>query len=257
MANLTYIHPSFIVADVKTAVSFYTDKLGFKLRYMGPDDGPFFAMVGRDEISIMLKAIAPEIKPMPNHTRHEWARWDAFIYVSDPDRLFEEYRAGGLSFHQPLKDDGDGLRGFEVMDADGYVLFFGRPLSDHQSPPFPTVLSIKGMSPQLSVADIEHSIEFYTKKLGFSLDFKYEDFYAGIVKDGQSIHLKSGTPPGKDEKNKEDLAIIFSVDSIERLYEEVLGKSIEIVQPLRDMPYGREFYLADPDGNRIGFVEGS
>jgi hypothetical protein len=27
----------------------------------------------------------------------------------------------------PLKDTHDGLRGFELKDADGYVFFFGRP----------------------------------------------------------------------------------------------------------------------------------
>jgi hypothetical protein len=27
----------------------------------------------------------------------------------------------------PLKDTQDGLRGFELRDTDGYVLFFGRP----------------------------------------------------------------------------------------------------------------------------------
>jgi predicted enzyme related to lactoylglutathione lyase len=111
------------------------------------------------------------------------------------------------------------------------------------------------MSPQLPVANIEHSIELYTKKLGFSLDFRYEDFYAGIVKDGHSIHLKCGVPPGSNTKNKEDLEITFSVDNIERLYTEVLGKSIEIVQPLRAMPYGKEFYIADPDGNHLAFLE--
>jgi predicted enzyme related to lactoylglutathione lyase len=110
------------------------------------------------------------------------------------------------------------------------------------------------MSPLLNVSHIGNSIEFYTKKLGFSLDFLYEDFYAGIGKDGHSIHLKCGTLPGKAEKNKDDLEIIFSVDIIERLYEEVQTKSVEIVQPLRDMPYGREFYIADPDGNHIGFI---
>jgi catechol 2,3-dioxygenase-like lactoylglutathione lyase family enzyme len=129
MANLAYIFPSFIVADLKTSVSFYTGKLGFHVRYSGPADGPFFAIVGREEVSIMLKEIAPDIKPVPNHTRHEWARLDAYISVSDPDILYEEYRAGGVRFHQPLKDDNDGLRGFEVTDADGYVLFFGRPMS--------------------------------------------------------------------------------------------------------------------------------
>jgi catechol 2,3-dioxygenase-like lactoylglutathione lyase family enzyme len=127
VANLTYIAPCFIVADVKASVSFYVDKLGFEVRYIAPEGDPFFAIVGRENISIMLKAIAPDILPIPNHTRHEWARLDAYISASDPDSLFEEYRSRGLTFHKPLRDDEDGLRGFELKDADGYVLFFGRP----------------------------------------------------------------------------------------------------------------------------------
>lgn len=130
MANLIYIHPFFIIDKLQTSVSFYVEKLGFEIRYIGPEDDPFYAMVGRDHVSIMLKAITPDIKPVPNHTRHEWARWDAFIYTVDPDTLFAEYRAKGLSFHQSLRDDEDGLRGFEVADADGYILFFGRPKAD-------------------------------------------------------------------------------------------------------------------------------
>jgi uncharacterized glyoxalase superfamily protein PhnB len=84
-------------------------------------------MVGRGPVSIMLKAIADDIKPIPNHTRHEWARWDAYISTEDPDTLFEEFSTTGITFRQPIRDDDDGLRGFEVADADGYVLFFGRP----------------------------------------------------------------------------------------------------------------------------------
>jgi catechol 2,3-dioxygenase-like lactoylglutathione lyase family enzyme len=127
MTNLSFISPFFIVADLKTSVAFYVDKLGFEIYHMGPDDDPFWGMVGRDNVTIMLKAIADNIKPIPNHTRHEWARWDAYISTNDPDALFEEYSSKGITFHQPLKNDGDGLRGFEVADADGYVLFFGRP----------------------------------------------------------------------------------------------------------------------------------
>jgi len=129
MANLTYISPSFIVSNLKASIAFYIDKLGFEVLFIGPDEDPFWAIVGRENISIFLKAIAPDVKPVPNHTRHEWARWDAYISAADPDTLFEEYRSRGVTFHQPLKDDEDNLRGFEVSDADGYVLFFGRPNS--------------------------------------------------------------------------------------------------------------------------------
>ena len=103
------------------------DKLRFEVLHIGPEDDPYWAMVGRGPVSIMLKAIAKDIKPIPNHTRHEWAAWDAYISAVDPDALFEEYNSAGVTFQQTLRDNSDGLRGFEVKDADGYVLFFGRP----------------------------------------------------------------------------------------------------------------------------------
>lgn len=127
MTNLTNIWPFFIVTNLKISVSYYIDKLGFEVRYTGPDDNPFWAIVGRDNVSIMLKAIAPDIKPIPNHTRHEWAAWDAYIATADPDKLFDEYRSNDVLFRTPIHDNSDNLRGFEIADADGYVLFFGRP----------------------------------------------------------------------------------------------------------------------------------
>jgi catechol 2,3-dioxygenase-like lactoylglutathione lyase family enzyme len=127
MANLGYISPFFIVANLKNAVSFYVDKLGFSIHFIGPPGDEYFAIVGRDKISIFLKEILPGINAIPNHTRHEWARWDAFILTEDPDKLYEEYRSAGISFHDPIRVNGDNLRGFEIKDADGYVLYFGRP----------------------------------------------------------------------------------------------------------------------------------
>jgi catechol 2,3-dioxygenase-like lactoylglutathione lyase family enzyme len=127
MTNLTYVSPFFIVTSLKTSVSFYVDKLGFEIRYTGPDEDPYWAIVGRDNISIMLKAIAPDVKPIPNHTRHDWAPWDAYISTVEPDTLFEEYRSNSVAFRKPIHDNSDDLRGFEIEDADGYVLFFGRP----------------------------------------------------------------------------------------------------------------------------------
>ena len=115
---------------------------------------------------------------------------------------------------------------------------------------------IKKMSPQLLVADINSSIEFYTKTLGFKIEFRYEDFYSGIIKDGYSIHLKTGTPSIEERRNREvneDLDIIFSVDYIEDLYKELSNKAVKFVQPLRNMDYGKEFYVADPDGYIIAF----
>ena len=129
---LKSIAPFFIVDDLKTSIDFYCSRLGFKLTYTGGGDGiseDYFGIVQRDSVMLLLKAISPEIHPEPNHSRHEWARWDAYHYVPDPDALAVEFASRGVMFSEALKDTEDNLRGFEVKDPDGYVLFFGRPRS--------------------------------------------------------------------------------------------------------------------------------
>jgi len=124
--SLESIRPFFIVKDLETSIAFYVDRLGFQLDFQGPADDPYYAGVSRDGIGVMLKAITPDVPPCPNHTRHEWARWDASIYTLEPDLLFEEFSRRGVSFVKPLSFIDDGLWGFELTDADGYVLAFFR-----------------------------------------------------------------------------------------------------------------------------------
>ena len=119
--------PYLIVTDLAASLDFYTKQLGFECRFTAPDEDPFFGIVGRDSTQIMLKVIADDVKPMPNPSRHEWASWDAFIHVADPDALAKEFAGRGTALHKPLGNRDDGLRGFEVADPDGYVFFFGRP----------------------------------------------------------------------------------------------------------------------------------
>ena len=125
---LKEITPFFIVKNLAESIDFYNQKLGFETDLVVPEDDPFFGIVSRDNVRILLKHITEFIHPVPNHTRHEWARWDAFILVSDPDALYTEYQSRGLAFHEPLTDTDDGLRAFELKDHDGYVLCFGKPL---------------------------------------------------------------------------------------------------------------------------------
>lgn len=127
-STLEEIAPFFIAKNLAASIDFYNKKLGFKTDLLIPEEDPFFAIVSRDNVRILLKHIAEDIHPVPNHTRHEWARWDAFIWVSEPDALFAEYQSRGLEFHEPLADTDDGLRAFELKDHDGYVLCFGKPL---------------------------------------------------------------------------------------------------------------------------------
>ena len=125
--NLISITPFFIVKNLAASIAFYVERLGFTLAYQGPDgQKPFYAGVSRDQVTIFLKQITPHVLPQPNHTRHEWARWDAYVYTRDPDSLFEEFRARDVSFVTELSFLDPGLWGFEMTDGDGYVLAFFR-----------------------------------------------------------------------------------------------------------------------------------
>ena len=128
---LNSITPFFIVDDLTATIAFYRSALGFDVLYKGGghDEGSdFWAFMARDKVMLMFKAIAPEVHPQPNRSRHEYARWDAYILTDDPDSLYAEFRGRGAPVHRELADTNDGLRAFEIADNSGYVLCFGRPL---------------------------------------------------------------------------------------------------------------------------------
>ena len=125
-ARTTAISPSFIVRSVDQTIAYYCEKLGFKTTFRQPTAEPFFAILVRDGAQLFIKSEGG-IAPLPNSKRHRHLRWDAFVYAPDPDALAAEFVSHAAEFSSPLQDTSDGLRGFEVTDPDGYVLFFGRP----------------------------------------------------------------------------------------------------------------------------------
>ena len=129
LPDIGNVAPLFIVTNVPKALAFYRDQLGFKITFQGPhEDDIFFGIVERGRAMIMMKDIG--VEPIPNYTRDIGkgvARWDAYIYVPDPDTLAAEFASREVEFFVPISDTDDGLRGFEIQDADGYILFFGRP----------------------------------------------------------------------------------------------------------------------------------
>ena len=125
-ATIEAISPFFIVSKVEQTIAFYRDKLGFETRFQQPDRNPFFAIIGRDAVQLFLKS-DQGTSPLPNSSRNPEMRWDAFLNVPDPDSLAAEFASHGVTFSEPLQNTHDGLRGFEIRDPDGYILFFGRP----------------------------------------------------------------------------------------------------------------------------------
>ena len=125
----------------------------------------------------------------------------------------------------------------------------------------PTTEASEGLSyiaPVLRVSDISRSLAFYRDCLGFTIKFVYESFYAGVCRDGCHIHLKCSPPPPRDQtafEREKHIDISISVQSAETLSERFTSAGVPFVVPLRQMPYGTEFYVRDPDGYVLGFVE--
>jgi len=66
------------------------------------------------------------------------------------------------------------------------------------------------------------------------------------------------TPVARDAaafEAEEHIDAFFGVQGIEALASEVIASGASISMPLRQMPYGKELYVRDPDGYVLGFVE--
>jgi catechol 2,3-dioxygenase-like lactoylglutathione lyase family enzyme len=119
-------------------------------------------------------------------------------------------------------------------------------------------LTIGYIAPVFLVSDLARSLDFYRERLGFELDFAYENFYASVHRDGCYIHLNCASPTPRDQaafERAEHLDACAIVSDAEALAAEFSSAGAPFSVPLRMMPYGAEFYIRDPDGYIIGFVQ--
>jgi catechol 2,3-dioxygenase-like lactoylglutathione lyase family enzyme len=118
--------------------------------------------------------------------------------------------------------------------------------------------SLLHIAPVFRVADIPRSLSFYRDRLDFTVSFVHESFYAGVCRDGCHIHLKCSPPTPRDQtafERDEHIDAYIGVHSAEELSERFASAGVAFVVPLRHMPYGTEFYVRDPDGYVLGFVQ--
>ena len=65
---LAGIMPFFIVDSLEATISFYVGHLGFHTEMSLPESEPFFAILRRDSVPLMVKEIRPDTRPQPNHS---------------------------------------------------------------------------------------------------------------------------------------------------------------------------------------------
>jgi catechol 2,3-dioxygenase-like lactoylglutathione lyase family enzyme len=115
-----------LVEDVRRAIDYYRDALGFDVAQYDrlPDH---YGYASRDGCHVHFARFegAP---PRPNADVVPPDMFDAYFWVDDVDSLTEELAARGAELlHGPV-DQGYGLREIRVRDPHGYVLAFGQPL---------------------------------------------------------------------------------------------------------------------------------
>jgi catechol 2,3-dioxygenase-like lactoylglutathione lyase family enzyme len=127
----------------------------------------------------------------------------------------------------------------------------------------PSKATIIGAEPQLLVADIERSCEFFFKKLGFSLVFSYgrPPYYAQVGRDAARLNLRcvEGSVIDSTVRNREELLsaslTVATADEIKLLFLEFQSAGVTFHQTLKRQPWGaKTFVVKDPDENLLLFA---
>lgn len=120
-------------------------------------------------------------------------------------------------------------------------------------------MTIKAIAPQLRTTEMASTIRFYTEKLGFAVEFNYEDFYAGIRAGNQTIHLKyvcDKDPSINFVSEGGHLHLYFDVKNVAEFAEELKQKGVVLIKDVHETPWHtREIVIRDDQGHTLYFGE--
>jgi uncharacterized glyoxalase superfamily protein PhnB len=113
--------PILFVRDVTASAAFFREKLGFSEDFLHGSP-PFYGAVSRNGIWIHLRLVQEPYFAVA--AAKEKSLILASIEVSNVQGLFEEFKARGVEFAQPLTKQAWGGTDFHVRDPDGNVISF-------------------------------------------------------------------------------------------------------------------------------------
>jgi uncharacterized glyoxalase superfamily protein PhnB len=120
-----HISPTLAVRNMKQAIQFYRDSLGFKMGMVFPDaDNPEYVDLSKDGMVVMLipaKNIGIGSKEKLGIGVNLYMQIDG-----DIDEYCDEVKNKGAKVVVDIKDEPFGIRDFTVEDIDGYKLTFNQ-----------------------------------------------------------------------------------------------------------------------------------
>jgi hypothetical protein len=107
--------------------------------------------------------------------------------------------------------------------------------------------------PELPVTDVEAAASIYVERMGFVVDWTFEDSLAGISKDDARIFLRRRAAEEAEERCSVTIWLnMMSPDEVDELYADWRKSGVPMLAELHTAPYGlREFIAQDEDGNRL------
>ena len=116
-------------------------------------------------------------------------------------------------------------------------------------------VQIESVTPQLRTTDLVASIDFYVNKLGFVLEFQYQDFYAGVRAGNTSVHLKLVDTPDPSiafVDAEEHLHLYLGTSDVDAMAVRLEQNGIHLVRDVHDTDWGtRECVIKDNAGHTL------
>lgn len=120
-------------------------------------------------------------------------------------------------------------------------------------------MQISRVIPQLRTTDLAESIRFYTAVVGLTLEFQYQDFYAGIRAGDQVFHLKlvdEKDPSIEYVEKGEHFHLYLETDDASAAAEALKRKGVRLVKEVHETAWGtRELVIEDDQGHTLYFGE--
>ena len=104
------------------------------------------------------------------------------------------------------------------------------------------------------VSDLEKSIRFYQNNIGFELKFIDGNAWAEFDMGETSFALLQ-RPAEKGAVRPAKTRIMFEVNDIEKIRQQLISLSVKLIRDVREEPYGKLLTFEDPDMHWLEFFE--
>jgi catechol 2,3-dioxygenase-like lactoylglutathione lyase family enzyme len=120
-------------------------------------------------------------------------------------------------------------------------------------------MQISSAIAQLRTTDLAESIRFYTTKVGLTLEFQHQDFYAGIRAGNQLFHLKlvdEKDPSIEFVDRGEHFHLYLETDDAAAAAEALKRHGVRLTKDVHETGWGtKEFVIKDDQGHTLYFGE--